>query len=190
MWFQNKRSKERRMKQMTSMVGGRAFFPGKGGRRGFPMIGDDFGYFPHDKPFHDFGGYPNFPPPPDGFFPPGPMGFPMGPGGPPPPPGGPNIDQPLPMHGPPPPPLSGGMGEPPFNPPPPGQPGQNGDNSNSSSSSNNATNPPAGSGPAAPQPAAGNSGSTAEGGDFTLTDLPPSRPSPDFQSSSGGTNSF
>merc|ERR1719351_372353 len=82
-WFQNKRSKERRMKQMTNgMVTGRGFFPGKGGRRGFPMIGDEFGYFPHDKPFHDFGPYPNFPPPPEGFFPPGPMGFPMG--GPPP----------------------------------------------------------------------------------------------------------
>ena len=83
-WFQNKRSKERRMKQMTSgMVAGRGFFPGKGGRRGFPLIGDEFGYF-HDKPYHDFG-YPNFPPPPDGFFPPGgppggPMGF-MGPPG-------------------------------------------------------------------------------------------------------------
>ena len=81
-WFQNKRSKERRMKQMTSgMVAGRGFFPGKGGRRGFPLIGDEFGYF-HDKPYHDFG-YPNFPPPPDGFFPPGaggPMGF-LGPPG-------------------------------------------------------------------------------------------------------------
>ena len=81
-WFQNKRSKERRMKQMTSgMVAGRGFFPGKGGRRGFPLIGDEFGYF-HDKPYHDFG-YPNFPPPPEGFFPPGsggPMGF-LGPPG-------------------------------------------------------------------------------------------------------------
>ena len=60
------------MKQMTSMVGGRAFFPGKGGRRGFPMIGDDFGYPfgpppgagpPHDPkgpPFHD-GGFPGGP---------------------------------------------------------------------------------------------------------------------------------
>jgi LIM homeobox protein 1 len=77
-WFQNKRSKERRMKQMTNgMVAARGFFPGKGGRRGFPMIGDEFGYFPHDKPYHDGFGYPNFPPP-DGFFP-GPMGF-MGPG--------------------------------------------------------------------------------------------------------------
>ena len=75
-WFQNKRSKERRMKQMTNgMVTGRGFFPGKGGRRGFPMIGDEFAYFPHDKPFHDFGPYPNFPPPDAGFFPPGPMGF-------------------------------------------------------------------------------------------------------------------
>ena len=68
------------MKQMTNgMVAARGFFPGKGGRRGFPLIGDEFGYFPHDKPYHDFG-YPNFPHP-DGFFP-GPMGF-MGP----PPPG-------------------------------------------------------------------------------------------------------
>ena len=60
------------------MVTGRGFFPGKGGRRGFPMIGDEFAYFPHDKPFHDFGPYPNFPPGPmgdAGFFPPGPMGF-------------------------------------------------------------------------------------------------------------------
>ena len=74
-WFQNKRSKERRMKQMTNgMVTGRGFFPGKGGRRGFPMIGDEFAYFPHDKPFHDFGPYPTFPPD-AGFFPPGPMGF-------------------------------------------------------------------------------------------------------------------
>ncbi len=67
------------MKQMTNgMIAGRGFFPGKGGRRGFPLIGDEFGYF-HDKPYHDFG-YPNFPPPPDGFFPGGPMGF-MGPPG-------------------------------------------------------------------------------------------------------------
>ena len=140
-WFQNKRSKERRMKQMTSgMVAGRGFFPGKGGRRGFPLIGDEFGYF-HDKPYHDFG-YPNFPPPPDGFFPPGaggPMGF-LGP------PGefcvsnicflilnaqpftlatgGPNMDQPLPMHGgpmsgPPGGPLGGPPGGPPPPPPPP-----------------------------------------------------------------------
>ena len=66
------------MKQMTNgMVGARGFFPGKGGRRGFPLIGDEFGYFPHDKSYHEFG-YPNFPPPPDGFFP-GPMGF-IGPG--------------------------------------------------------------------------------------------------------------
>ena len=65
---------------MTSgMMAGRGFFPpGKGGRRGFPLIGEDFGYFgPHDKPPfpHDFGYPPNFPPgPPDGFFP-GNMGF-------------------------------------------------------------------------------------------------------------------
>ena len=69
------------MKQMTSgMMAGRGFFPpGKGGRRGFPLIGDDFGYFgPHDKPPfpHEFGYPPNFPPPPpEGFFPGGPMGF-------------------------------------------------------------------------------------------------------------------
>ena len=76
------------MKQMTSgMMAGRGFFPpGKGGRRGFPMIGDDFGYFPHDKPFHDFGYPPNFgPPPPGDFFPGPPLGFMGGhPGGPPP----------------------------------------------------------------------------------------------------------
>lgn len=72
------------------VAAGRGFFPGKGGRRGFPLIGDEFGYFPHDKPYHDFGYPPNFPPP-DGFFP-GPMGF-MGPNG----PNGPNMDQPLPM---------------------------------------------------------------------------------------------
>ena len=114
-WFQNKRSKERRMKQMTSgMMAGRGFFPpGKGGRRGFPMIGDDFGYFPHDKPFHDFGYPPNFGPPPpgDGFFPGPPLGFmgghppnmesgpmhPMGPmGGPPPGPPHPSSDSPFP----------------------------------------------------------------------------------------------
>ena len=61
------------------MMAGRGFFPpGKGGRRGFPLIGDDFGYFgPNDKPpFHpEFGYPPHFPPPPDGFFPGGPMGF-------------------------------------------------------------------------------------------------------------------
>lgn len=113
-WFQNKRSKERRMKQMTnSMVAGRGFFPGKGGRRGFPMIGDEFGYFPHDKPYHDFGYPPNFAPPPDGFFPlpPGPMGY-MGPGG-------PNMDQPLPMHGG---PMNGPMGPPQSMPPSSGAP--------------------------------------------------------------------
>lgn len=124
-WFQNKRSKERRMKQMTSgMVAGRGFFPGKGGRRGFPLIGDEFGYF-HDKPYHDFG-YPNFPPPPDGFFPPGaggPMGF-LGP------PGGPNMDQPLPMHGGPMPgPPGGPLGGPPGGPPPPHPPPPNPDGS-------------------------------------------------------------
>ena len=70
-----------RLRMTSGMVAGRGFFPGKGGRRGFPLIGDEFGYF-HDKPYHDFG-YPNFPPPPDGFFPPGsggPMGF-LGPPG-------------------------------------------------------------------------------------------------------------
>ena len=78
-WFQNKRSKERRMKQMTTgMIAGRGFFPpGKGGRRGFPLIGEEFGFYgPHDKPPfpHDFGYPPNFPPHHDGFFP-GPMGL-------------------------------------------------------------------------------------------------------------------
>ena len=203
-WFQNKRSKERRMKQMTNgMVGGRGFFPGKGGRRGFPMIGDEFGYFPHDKPFHDFG-YPNFPPPPDGFFPPGPMGFPMGGGGgPPPPPGGPNapnMDQPLPMHGP---PMNGpGMGSMPPGPGslpgdfPPGQnpPGSSGSangnsngDSNSSSTANTNANNSSSSGPSANGGNSGGSeGTSGPGsGDFTITDLPPSRPSPDFQSNSG-----
>jgi len=173
-WFQNKRSKERRMKQMTTgMMAGRGFFPpGKGGRRGFPIIGEEFGYFgPHDKPPfpHDFGYPPNFPPPPDGFFP-GPMGF-MG--GPPPP----NMDQPLPpMH---PGNLPNGMGGGPGGPPSGGAPGAPGD-------------------PFPPPPP------TSSGGDFPpLGDLPPptSQPSaqppsasPDFQSNSGnngsnGTNS-
>lgn len=107
-WFQNKRSKERRMKQMTTgMIAGRGFFPpGKGGRRGFPLIGEEFGFYgPHDKPPfpHDFGYPPNFPPHHDGFFP-GPMGL-MG--GPPPP----NMDQPLP-------PMQGGPGGPGDFPPP------------------------------------------------------------------------
>jgi len=187
-WFQNKRSKERRMKQMTSMVGGRAFFPGKGGRRGFPMIGDDFGYPfgpppgagpPHDPkgpPFHD-GGFPGGPypqgfgppPPPDGFFPPGPpMGFPMG-GPPPPGPPGPSMDQPLPMGHPPPPPLTG--------------PGMNGHDGG-----------PFNGGPEGPPgPLGPNNASSGAGGpdDFTtLTDLPPSsasRPSPDFTQNSGGS---
>ncbi len=62
----------------TGMMAGRGFFPpGKGGRRGFPIIGEDFGFYgPHDKPPfpHDFGYSPNFGPPgPDGFFPGPPM---------------------------------------------------------------------------------------------------------------------
>ena len=97
------------MKQMTSgMMAGRGFFPpGKGGRRGFPMIGDDFGYFPHDKPFHDFGYPPNFGPPPpgDGFFPGPPLGF-MG--------GHPPNMEPGQMH-----PMGGPMGVPPPGPPHP-----------------------------------------------------------------------
>ena len=70
------------MKQMTNgMMAGRGFFPGKGGRRGFPLIGDEFGYFPgppHDgkgpyppHPHDGFGYPPGFGPPPpgpDGFF--------------------------------------------------------------------------------------------------------------------------
>lgn len=164
------------------------------------MIGDEFAYFPHDKPFHDFGPYPNFPPPDAGFFPPGPMGF-MGhpPGGPP-----PNMDQPLPMHGPGmggphqgppgggPPlgshmPLSGPPGGPSLPPPPPG------DSFPPSSISNN------------PQMGGGNStdglpndsqdgtisgnGVIGNGGpgDFNLGGLPPPRPSPDFQPNSGAS---
>lgn len=167
-WFQNKRSKERRMKQMTTgMMAGRGFFPpGKGGRRGFPIIGEEFGYFgPHDKPPfpHDFGYPPNFPPPPpDGFFP-GPMGF-MG--GPPPP----NMDQPLPpMLG----NLPNGMGGGPGGP------------------------PPGGAGPAGdqfpPPPPTSNGGDFPPLGDLPPpTSQPSAQPpsaSPDFQSNSGnGSN--
>lgn len=164
-WFQNKRSKERRMKQMTSgMMAGRGFFPpGKGGRRGFPLIGDDFAYFgPHDKPPfpHDFGYPPNFPPPPDGFFP-GPMGF-MGhpPGGPP-----PNMDQPLPpMHGSGPPPPMGGP------PPPPTSSGEPFPPPTSSSGDF-----PMGDLPPSAQSSANSQPPSAQ----------PPRPSPDFQSNSG-----
>jgi len=107
------------MKQMTSgMMAGRGFFPpGKGGRRGFPMIGDDFGYFPHDKPFHDFGYGPQSfgPPPGEGFFPVPPLGFMGGhPGGPPP------TMEPGSMHGG---PMVGPMGGPPQGPPLPPHPG-------------------------------------------------------------------
>ncbi|XP_040579617.1 LIM/homeobox protein Lhx5 isoform X1 [Lepeophtheirus salmonis] len=154
-WFQNKRSKERRMKQMTSgMVPGRGFFPGKGGRRGFPLLSDEFGYFPHDKGFHDFS-YSNYPPPShlpphSGDFFPGPppptLGCPsggfLGSGN----TGPPGMDQPLPpMHGPIGPPSNG----PPINPPPVNSsqsPASSPNNNNnikytSSSSSSNNTNP-------------------------------------------------
>ncbi|XP_052889552.1 LIM/homeobox protein Lhx3 [Anopheles moucheti] len=99
-WFQNKRSKERRLKQLTSMGRG-PFFGGARKMRGFPMnlspggldepgfpyfAADgkfDFGYggppfHPHDAPF--FGGHPGA----------GPMPF-GGPGGP--------MDHPIPMVG-------------------------------------------------------------------------------------------
>jgi len=80
-WFQNKRSKERRLKQLTSMGRG-PFFGGSRKMRGFPMnmspgsldepgfpyfASDkfDFGYggppfHPHDSPF--FPGHPPMPP--------------------------------------------------------------------------------------------------------------------------------
>jgi LIM homeobox protein 1 len=79
-WFQNKRSKERRLKQLTSMGRG-PFFGGSRKMRGFPMnlspggldepgfpyFGSDkfdFGYggppfHPHDSPF--FPGHPGMP---------------------------------------------------------------------------------------------------------------------------------
>lgn len=79
-WFQNKRSKERRLKQLTSMGRG-PFFGGSRKMRGFPMnlspggldepgfpyfASDkfDFGYggppfHPHDSPF--FPGHPGMP---------------------------------------------------------------------------------------------------------------------------------
>jgi len=73
-WFQNKRSKERRMKQLSNGMGMR-FFGGPFG---------DFGY----------GGGPGFPRHPADFFPPGAMGF-LGPH-----PGlVPGMEQPLPMSG-------------------------------------------------------------------------------------------
>merc|ERR1712088_1104036 len=73
-WFQNKRSKERRMKQLSNGMGMR-FFGGPFG---------DFGY----------GGGPGFPRHPADFCPPGAMGF-LGPH-----PGlVPGMEQPLPMSG-------------------------------------------------------------------------------------------
>ncbi|XP_047490590.1 uncharacterized protein LOC125040122 isoform X3 [Penaeus chinensis] len=92
-WFQNKRSKERRMKQLTSM-GMRAHLFGnprklRGMRMspsmedGFPYYGDAFGYGPQG--FHDF--FPGQGPPP----PPG-MSFPHG--------LPPAMEQPLPPGGP------------------------------------------------------------------------------------------
>ncbi|KAG7176509.1 LIM/homeobox protein Lhx1-like [Homarus americanus] len=106
-WFQNKRSKERRMKQLSSM-GMRAHLFGnprklRGMRMspsmedGFPYYGDAFGYGPQG--FHDF--FPGQGPPP----PPG-MSFPHG--------LPPSMEQPLPPGG----PMSdfpglGGLGAPP-----------------------------------------------------------------------------
>ncbi|XP_069158449.1 LIM/homeobox protein Lhx1-like isoform X2 [Procambarus clarkii] len=106
-WFQNKRSKERRMKQLSSM-GMRAHLFGnprklRGMRMspsmedGFPYYGDAFGYGPQG--FHDF--FPGQGPPP----PPG-MAFPHG--------LPPSMEQPLPPGG----PMSdfpglGGLGAPP-----------------------------------------------------------------------------
>ncbi|KAK4300291.1 hypothetical protein Pmani_027498 [Petrolisthes manimaculis] len=106
-WFQNKRSKERRMKQLSSM-GMRAHLFGnprklRGMRMspsmedGFPYYGDAFGYGPQG--FHDF--FPGQGPPP----PPG-MTFPHG--------LPPSMEQPLPPGG----PMSdfpglGGLGAPP-----------------------------------------------------------------------------
>ncbi|CAL4127750.1 unnamed protein product, partial [Meganyctiphanes norvegica] len=105
-WFQNKRSKERRMKQLTSM-GMRAHLFGnprkiRGMRMSpsmedaYPYYGDAFGYPPQG--FHDF--FPGQGPPPPG------MGFPHG--------LPPAMEQPLPPGG----PMSefpglGGLGPPP-----------------------------------------------------------------------------
>ena len=81
-WFQNKRSKERRLKQLTSMGRG-PFFGGSRKMRGFPMNlspgglddGPGFPYFTGDK--FDFGyGGPPFHPHDSPFFP----GHPGGPG--------------------------------------------------------------------------------------------------------------
>jgi len=94
-WFQNKRSKERRMKQLAGRGGG--FFIGGKRLRGFGLGGMD------DRFFYDGGGGggplgPEFcgPPPggrfPPDFFPGGPGFNPLGPGG---------MEQPLPMSLPP-----------------------------------------------------------------------------------------
>ncbi len=153
---------------MTSgMMAGRGFFPpGKGGRRGFPMIGDEFGYFPHDKPFHDFGyGPQNFGPPPgEGFFPGPPLGFMGGhPGGPP-----PNME-PGSMHGG---PMGGPMGGPPQGPPLPPHPGN-------------------GESPFPPGSMLG--GDSGDSRDFSMGDgmTQPPRPSPsEFQNSQGEPDYF
>lgn len=80
MWFQNKRSKERRMKQITSM-GRPPFFGGARKMRGFPMNlspgmddGPGFPYFAAEGKF-EFGYGPHFHPHDGPFFP----GHPGGP---------------------------------------------------------------------------------------------------------------
>ncbi|KAL7032771.1 hypothetical protein ACKWTF_007397 [Chironomus riparius] len=86
-WFQNKRSKERRLKQLTSMGRGGPFFGGSRKMRGFPMNlspgGLDesgFPYFASDK--FDFGyGAPPFHPHDSPFFAGHPPGMPFNTGG-------------------------------------------------------------------------------------------------------------
>ncbi|XP_065172853.1 LIM/homeobox protein Lhx1 [Atheta coriaria] len=104
-WFQNKRSKERRLKQLTSMGRG-PFFGSTRKMRGFPMnlspggLDDGPGGFPYfaDGKFEFGYGGPPFHPH-DGPYFPGMPGHPVGPGGPPMnfPPGGPMEHGPLPM---------------------------------------------------------------------------------------------
>ncbi|XP_059608213.1 LIM/homeobox protein Lhx1 [Phlebotomus argentipes] len=92
-WFQNKRSKERRLKQLTSMGRG-PFFGGARKMRGFPMnlspgglddVPPNFPYFAGDGKFEFGYGGPPFHPHDGPFFPghpgPGPMPF-NAPGGP------------------------------------------------------------------------------------------------------------
>lgn len=88
-WFQNKRSKERRLKQLTSMGRG-PFFGSTRKMRGFPMnlspggLDDGPGGFPYfaDGKFEFGYGGPPFHPH-DGPYFPGMPGHPVGPGGPP-----------------------------------------------------------------------------------------------------------